>query len=112
MIFLCLLISLACVGTHVVISELLITFTGYNSDDWHEEMHDVDSMFRPLKNWKTHLSKPLFACVTCMASIWGTLYYLLLAPIHLREWELVLCYVPTLMIVALLNTYIYKQFNK
>jgi hypothetical protein len=112
MILLCLVIAAACVGTHIVINALLSHFTSYNAEDWYEELHDVDELFRPVKNWKTHLAKPLFACVTCMASIWGTFYYILLAPIHLREWELVFCYVPTLMIVALLNTWIYKMYNR
>lgn len=111
MIFLCLLISLACVGTHVVLKELVGHFTTQDLDGWYASTFNEEGEFTK-PTLLTHASKPLFYCVTCMASVWGTFYYILLAPIHLREWELVLCYVPTLMIVALLNTYIYKQFNK
>lgn len=110
MIILAITISCCCVGLHIVIDELLDHFTGWNAQDWYTESHDVAEDFKAVKTWKTHLAKPLFACVTCMASIWGTIFYILLS--NYQGYDFFVYYVPTIMMVALFNTWIYKLFNR
>jgi len=104
-------ISFAIVGLHIAIKELVSHFTGQDIDQVYEDTHDVTDDLRIVKTWKTHLAKPLFYCVTCMASIWGTFFYILLAPMHYFGFSLVMWYLPTILAVALLNTWIFKIFN-
>lgn len=110
MILLAIAISCSCVGLHIVIDELLRHFTGYDSEDWYVELHDIDKNYKAVKNWKVHLSKPLFACVTCMASIWGTIFYVLLS--GYVGIDFFVHYVPVIMMVALFNTWIFKLYNR
>jgi len=55
------LVSMACVGTYNAIQEFIFTWDFENFDDLYQDSHWI---------WK-----PVFTCVTCMASIWGTAYY-------------------------------------
>lgn len=109
---LALTISFAIVGVHLAIKELLNHFKGVDIDQIYEETHEVTDDIRLVKTWITHLVKPLFYCVTCMSSIWGTFFYILLAPQVYFGWSLVAWYIPTIFMVALFGTWIYKLFNK
>ena len=105
-------ISFAIVGLHLVIDELLQHFTGWTSAEWYDETHEAlpDGVFK--KTWHTHLAKPTFYCVTCMASVWGSIFYVMIAPSAYFGAELFGWYIPTIMMVALFNTIIKKLFDK
>jgi hypothetical protein len=109
---LALTISCAVLGVHLTIDEILQHFTGWTSAEWYDETHEClgDGAFK--KTWITHLAKPLFYCATCMASIWGSFFYVCIAPMHHQGVTLLAWYVPTIAMVALFNTVIYKLFNK
>lgn len=106
-----LIISCVIVGLHIAINEILEHFTGANIEDWYAETYYVDEWGHIFKTWKTHLAKPLFACVTCMSSIWGTFFYVLLAPRVYFGFDLFVWYLPTIFMTALFSTWIYKLFN-
>ena len=68
----------------IIITSLLINFI-------HFVMNDSDMIFYNVGQWLTknitdYINKPLFACVTCMASIWGTLAYLYFFDFQVIEW--------------------------
>ena len=100
---LALTISAAIVGVHLVIDELLQHYTGWSSAEWYDETQ---------KTWQTHLAKPTFYCVTCMASVWGSFFYIFLAPLKYHSWDLAAWYVPTIAMAALFATIIKKLFDK
>lgn len=110
---LALTISCAIVGLHIAIKELVEHFTGKTIDEYYSETYkqvDWTDAHVLRKTWKTHLSKPLYYCVTCMSSIWGTFFYVLLAP---RAYsDLFVWYLPTIFMTALFSTWIYKLFNR
>lgn len=105
-------ITIACavVGVRIALGELIEHFTGWTPEEVYETTFKNDGCYS-VSTWKTHLAKPLFYCVTCMASIWGTFFYILLAPMHYFGWDLFLFYIPTIFTVALFGTWIYKLFN-
>jgi len=105
-------IALAIVGVHLVIDELLQHYTGWSSAEWYDETHEAlgDGVFR--KTWQTHFAKPTFYCVTCMSSVWGSFFYVCLAPLNYHSWDLVAWYVPTIAMVALFATIIKRLFDK
>jgi hypothetical protein len=82
-----LLISILIVGTYLAIAEFIWTFKKKEVDDY--------------KGWYL---KPLFTCVTCMASVWGSIYYVLLSgyDFNFIEWAL------TCIACAYVNTLLYK----
>ncbi len=57
------LTSIACVGTFTTIQEFLWTFRVSEED------------FNFIYATAPWYYKPIFTCVTCMASVWGTFYY-------------------------------------
>lgn len=57
--------SLFCVGLYTTISIMLVTFL---DEDPHSITEDAPKVLRII-------AKPLFTCVNCMASIWGTVVF-------------------------------------
>ena len=82
-----LLISVATVGARLAVDELLTTFTGL----------DIDWYFKD-KTW----AKPIISCVTCMASVWGTVGHFYLGG-DFATWPV------TVLCCAYLNTYLYNK---
>lgn len=110
---LALTIACAVVGVHMAIKELVSSLTAHDIDTLYEDTYEVVDSRLPLirKTWKTHLAKPLFYCVTCMSSVWGTFFYVMLAPQVYFGFSLVVWYLPTIFMVALFGTWIFKLFN-
>jgi|694.fasta_scaffold11621_12 hypothetical protein len=84
------LTSLVSVGFHLAVMELIFTFYG-----------NPENFYLSLIKLHQKLSKPLWYCPTCMASVWGTIGHFYL------DGELYLWPV-TVLSVAFLNTLLNK----
>ena len=95
MIYNILLASLFCVGLNLIIDTLLEHWTGYN-------LHWYENHMKPI--WQK-VCNPLFLCVICMSSVWGTAtYYFLNQGIDIK----LMFHIPG---VALVNWIIKSKFN-
>jgi hypothetical protein len=109
MISTALLISFCVVGLHIVIKEFIHHFTGLEPCEVLDlTKKDVDGVLH--NTWLTHICKPLFACVTCMSSVWGTVFYIILNPYV--GMDVYINWIPTLFMVALFGTVIFKIFKR
>ena len=52
-----------CVGLHMAVVEFIFTFK------------DSDEEFNTIMSESHWINKPLWRCPTCMASVWGTLFF-------------------------------------
>jgi hypothetical protein len=81
-----LLISILIAGTYLAIGEFVWTFRKEKAEEY--------------QGWYL---KPLFTCVTCMASVWGSIYYFILtSDPNIFDWAL------TCIACAYVNTLLYK----
>lgn len=89
-----LLIAVLITGTRAIVNQLLYSFTN----------KDIGDHMDTIKNKKVRLlMKPVIACITCMTSIHGTTWYLILS----KEISL-LSYIITLLAVGGVNYIIHK----
>ncbi len=58
--------SFVILGIRLVVDGFLHHFSGTNVDDYYQTIDN--------EVWK-FIAKPLFACYTCMASVWGTITF-------------------------------------
>jgi hypothetical protein len=85
-----LLTSMTAMGFHLAVMELIFTFYGL-----------PEELYRQLtKRWK-RISKPIWYCPTCMASVWGTIGHFYLGG-EFYLWPV------TVLSVAFLNTLLNK----
>jgi hypothetical protein len=100
------LISIFCNGWYLITRQGMILFFLHN---WYLELFkgfiradgDVEWMYKTSPEIPRFFYKPLFGCVTCMASIWGSIGYLIL-----NGFDDIVKYIFTIVCVACLNVII------
>lgn len=87
------LISAITVGAHLAAFELIYTF-----------IKDPDELYAEWSKPVQRLTKPLFYCPTCMASVWGTSLHFILGG-SVATW------IPVVLACAFVNTLFNKWVN-
>lgn len=116
-----------CLGLNIIMSEgNLLYFLRKPFEGLYESIEHKVSVYEGLKTWrrqhelieleheifkmklKYYLTKPLFTCITCFASIWGASVFIALNGINL---SLLPCLIITCISSSYIQTAIYAKIN-
>lgn len=86
------LAALSVYGLHTVVDNLLHTFTGFDLNAWWYRLNEP--------NWL----KPIIFCPICMASVWGTIFYIAWGAVYMIDPVThVMAWLPSLFAIAGIN---------
>lgn len=122
LLFKSLIISLACVGLRLVSDKGMILYFLRWPYDWlHDAKKEAERFNKEYPSTSTtyligsrdivmydilmYILKPIIGCVTCMASVYTVI-------MEIAYYELSLWTIPTIFIVATMNSIIFSTYNK